>query len=715
MKTEDILKQQRRTGVHASIATPAGWVSSSSKWAESVWKLDSPSARMRDSDCTIIWDEDIPLPVVDGLKVLLWSLLVSRPRDKPLALSNAGRVGQKLKYLGRWMVWRGHSRFDQITSTAVKVFRKDLVEAFSKDEKGKPREIDVDTNTIAGYLLPLQYAHDQAQQMRARGVAPVTVNPFEGSSAWQVASDIVPEIESFTPPLPDEVVLPIVQQAHRWLGTPAKDILRLQAMCIAERDKGQSHLTTTRAIRKKLEAFTFGKCRGEDKPWHPPFAEFLLRYDERPKPTSDFSEEGDERDEDSDREFYGIDLVRRLINNLMAACVTVVRYQSGVRHGEIFSFKPGIDRRTGLPTCVKVEGSDSGAYDMFFVKGVVSKGWDHPTDTKWLLAGRLSGSKELPDAVRALKVLSKLGQPWRDWATDAEAKEALLVQIGHKGLPRDPALVLPLSSENLAELMKDFIEDRVDLSHLDATDERLREYVKSRGRYVQSRQWRKTWANFMIRVDKRLLPAISQQFHHHSVALTEQAYIGKDAMQLGLVESAAMSRAVRYMRRAMEGESHVGGGMRKIAQHDVSDLRKSLVGLSGVERDHEIRQWLLERDVRIWFSPHGKCFIGLLPGESRCHEAAGDPDFTNQVPAFKHRTPKMCSGCPAFAVDEDDLPFWIERYVENKAIWDKAVSRHMEPSYVVAHERWRQSEAVLRSLNVEAESLGPEVLDAALG
>jgi hypothetical protein len=396
----------------------------------------------------------------------------------------------------------------------------------------------------------------------------------------------------------------------------------------------------------------------------------------------------------------------------MAACVIVVRFESGVRHGEIFTFAPGIGD-DGLPVCVEQEGSLSGAYDMFFVKGVVTKGWDHPTDTRWLLAGRVSGDKELPDAVRALEILSRVGQPWRDWTTDEDASQSLLVQIGRKGLPRDPALVVPLASEHLAEIMKDFIEEQVDLSGLDAADDRLTEYVQTRGRSVQSKQWRKTWANWMIRVDTRLLPAISQQFHHHSVVLTEEAYIGKDAMQLGLVESAAMSRAVRFMQRAMDGEPHVGGGMRRVVADGTGELQTSLKGLSGVERDLGIQTWLLERDVRIWFSPHGKCFVGLMPGDARCHEAAGTIDFAAQSPDYKHRTPQLCAGCPCFAVDEEDLPFWTERYIENRGIWDDAVSRHLEPSYVVAGERWRQSEAVLKSLGIDAKILNKEVRNAA--
>lgn len=701
MNTDEIVRLERRTGIHAMDATPAGWVSSSSAWTDPVWKMDSNTPRMRNSDCTIRW-EGLSPRVTACLKILAWSMLIQRPGQKPIALSNFARLGHKLKYLGQWMDRRNHPDLGSITPTAVKIYRRDLIDQLATDDEGRPREVDVDTQTVAGYLLVLQYAFDQRDHFSRRGMATMRFDPFEGSSAWEVADGIVPEVESFTPPLPDEVVLPIVHQAHRWLGTPAADILRLQSMCIEERGRGVSDQAASRAIRRRLEAFEFGACEGEASAWHPPFRTFLAPYAER----KDASGE--------DAALFGIDLVRRLIGNLVAACVIVVRYQSGIRHGEMFSFVPGAGA-DGLPSCVTMEGSLTGAYDMFFVEGVVSKGWDHPTDTRWLLAARLSGDREIPDAVRALATLDLVGRPWREWATDDEAAQSLLVQIGTKGLPRDPSLIHPLSSDGLAAMMKDFISDQVDLSHLDANDERFAEYARTRGRAVQSRQWRKTWANWMIRVDKRLLPAISQQFHHQAVVMTEEGYIGKDAMQLGLVESAAMSRAVSFMRRSIDGEERVGGAMRKSVERDLDDLRGSLRGLTGGDRDRGIEDWLVERDVRAWVSPHGLCFVGLVPNGSRCHEAAGTRDWLNAAPAFAHRTPKSCSGCQAFGVDEDDLPFWVERYVENRAIWEAAVARYEEDMYVVAGERWRQSAAVLASLGVDIADLEEEVAHAARG
>ena len=612
------------------------------------------------------------------------------------------------------MKWRKHSSFASITATAVQVFRDDLVVHLTQG--GGIGDIDIEAGTIASYLRPLSYIDEQARHLEDRGIARIPAAPFGPSSAWDVATDLVPFVEGFTPPLPDEVVLPVVREAHRWLDAPAQDILRLQAALVDLLDPERSPSGNWRAVQAMLKTFEFSSNVPGGEPWHPPFGQYLGGPAQRAARALEAERHTHlgRAIEQAPVELFGTDRVRRLLSHLAAACAIVIRFQTGIRHGEIFSFEPGLDE-LGMPVCVEREQSVSGAYEMFFVKGEVSKGEDEPVETRWLLAGRLYDDAKTPDAVRALVTLNLLAEPWRARATDPAAKTSLLVQPGHSGIAHDARQIRPMAQPVLAKLMQDFIMDNVDLSGLDESDERLAEYVRTRGRCIESRQWRKTWANWMIRVDKRLLPAISQQFQHRSVLLTEEAYVGKDAMQLGLVESAAMSRAVQYMRRAMAGEEHVGGGMRKVITTQMDELLARVAGLSGQAQEYEIRTWLLDRDIRIWSSPHGKCFIGLMPTDARCHEAAATVDWSNQAPSFANRTPQLCSGCPCFAVDEDDLPFWAERYLENKAIWDDAVARGMEVNYTIANERWQQSGKVLQSLGYDLATINGEAAHAAQG
>ncbi|MDQ2734863.1 MAG: hypothetical protein M3Y55_07715, partial [Pseudomonadota bacterium] len=394
---------------------------------------------------------------------------------------------------------------------------------------------------------------------------------------------------------------------------------------------------------------------------------------------------------------------RRLITDVVAAAIIVVRFSTGIRHGEILTFAPGLND-DGLPICVETEPSIRGAYELFFVKGVVSKGWDHPEDARWLLAGRLNGSDHIPDAVRALQVIELTLAPWRERSSDPDVRKQLLLQFGTHGFPRDPAHILPMLSAHLANVMKDFYERRVDQSGIDFTGAMLSSYRGASIRRIQSRQWRKTWANFVIRTNRKLLPAISQQFQHFSTVLTQVAYIGKDAEQLGLVEDAATERAIEFVYNTLEGNPGVGGMARK-AVDKLDDLRAKVRGIGGDEQRGEIRDWLAERDIKVWPAQHGKCFIGMLPGGSRCHAAGGTLDWSNQTPNFLTRSARLCSGCACFGVDREDIPFWADRYLRNKRIWDQAVAQHLELYYTVARDHYRAAEKILRSLDIDIEQL----------
>lgn len=749
--TQQVIERQRSSGVHAQAASPKGWVSTESKWADNIWTLDGRSLRMRVSDTRLDWSS-YPPHLVEQFKALVWSLLVARLGAKPIAISAIKAVEYRMRYLAAWMERRRLRSFRSISPTQVQVFIQDLKAHLR--EKGKKREADYDVNTVFYFLNCLQNAHDQRAALAQAGHEGVELPPFGLGSPWSAAEAIIPDVEGFTPPLPDEIAIPIVQAAHRFLGRPADDIIEMHRHLRAARGRkaGLGSLAIQRATQRALMRFEFGTVGGEDSPWHVPVADYVevaIRQQEQrrlarelakavegggagcgdkdPNPSDEDAPQGsigeDEEDdsvvscdeiEEPQHLYSAVDLLRRFTSNLVGACATVIRFHSGIRHGEIFDLEPGL-RRDGLPRCVSVGQSLSGAYDLFFLEGKVSKGLDDPEDARWLLASRPAGSTNTPIAVLAIQVLCRLFEPWRKWSTVPESKNVLLLQLGLTGIPHNPKLVTPLASEQLAMHMKQFIVDRVDLSHLDPTDERLSSYCdqpKGRGWNVQSRQWRKTWANFVIRVDTRLLPAISQQFQHLSTTLTEEAYIGKDAMQLGIVESAAVERAVKYMRRVLEGEPDAGLGMRKVLNEELKELRAELRGLTGNEREHRLRTWLVERGAKIWPAPHGLCFVSLLPGESRCHALGGTSDFTNVTPNWQTRCPRLCSGCPCFAVDEEQIPFWAKRYLDNKATWEAAVARRLEVNYVVARERWVQSENILKALDVDLTKL-EEFRDAA--
>ena len=686
--TTEIIDQHRLTGVHPCDEDGECHVSTSTRWCEEVWLLDPPTRNHTRSAITIDWST-LPKPLVPVFRELLWSLLTSRPDGQPYSLAQVQTIFARLRHLARWMEQRKRGTFASITPAFAATFVSDLKSHLKS--KAKERETEYTTGSVVGYLKSLEFAFEQRGALVARGHTGLGFQPFGEASAWGIADDIAPYVESFTPPIPDALVIPIVAQAYRFVREVADDVIALQDRILALEGKRISKRNPRtlsqkqfRKLRPVLIREFVAEC-GPDRPW----LTELVREGV-----------GDEKDEAPSEAF------RRLLSDVVAAAVIVVRFSTGIRHGEVLTFAPGLDD-DGFPLCVECETSISGAYELFFVKGVVSKGWDHPEDARWLLAGRVNGDDHVPDAVRALQVIERILAPWRDRSTDPDVRNQLLLQFGIHGFPSNPAHIVPMLSEHLANVMKDFYERRFDPSGIDFTDPKLSKYAGIGIRKIQSKQWRKTWANFVIRTNRKLLPAIAQQFQHFSTVLTQEAYIGKDAEQLGLVEDAATERAIEFVHNALDGKAGVGGMARK-AVDKLVDLKATVRGLGGDDQRERIRDWLVERDIKVWPAPHGKCFVGMMPGGSRCHAAGKTLDWSNQAPNFLTRSARLCSGCACFGVDGEDIPFWADRYLRNRRIWDQAVEQHLDLHYTVARDRYVASENILRSLDVDIEQLERE-------
>lgn len=682
--TSQIIAEHRRTGIHPLSETGDRLISSVSSFRGQSWLIDPPTRNHRRTGFTLDWTT-VPRTLAPVFKELLWSTFISRPDGQPYSITHAVTLFSRLRYLAKWMESRKLRSLASITPAYVNAFISDLKADLRK--KGKEREAEYTTGSVTGYLKALELAFEQRAAIEASGHQGLGFQPFGEASAWSIAEEIAPFVESFTPPIHDELVIPIVGQAYRYLREVADDTIELQRRMLEleARQIGKKRpRTLSRKQYIKLRPALireFAAERAPDREW-----------------LADLTGQGADDDLGSP-----VLALRRLVVDVVAAAVIVIRFSTGIRHGEILTFAPGLDD-DGIPLCVERERSISGAYDLFFVKGLVSKGWDHPEDARWLLASRVNGDERIPDPVRALQVIERLLAPWRERSTDPDVRTQLLLQFGVRGFPNDRSDILPMLSNQLALAMKDFYERRVEQSGIDWSDPKLADYEGIGIRNIQSKQWRKTWANFVIRTNRKLLPAIAQQFQHFSTALTQEAYIGKDAEQLGLVGDAATERAIEFMHNSLEGNPGVGGMARK-AVDSLSDLKAKVMGLGADERRDTLRDWLVERDITVWPAQHGKCFIGLMPEGSRCHATGKTLDWSNQTPNFITRSPRLCSGCACFGVDEQDIPFWSDRYLRNKRIWDQATARHLDIHYTVARDHYQASERILRSLGVDLDQL----------
>ncbi len=152
------------------------------------------------------------------------------------------------------------------------------------------------------------------------------------------------------------------------------------------------------------------------------------------------------------------------------------------------------------------------------------------------------------------------------------------------------------------------------------------------------------------------------------------------------------------------GVRPIAGRMAKLIDAHRTELEGIIAGLEEREGLFAMERWVVKQDLRIWFSSHGKCFLRLAPGQARCHQLAGTAHWANREPNYTYRSPEVCLGCPAYAIDGEHEVYWVRRYLENQTAWMKAVAGGFEKDYRISEFRALQSAAVMKAIQRRATS-----------
>jgi integrase len=517
-------------------------------------------------------------------------------------------------------------------------------------------------------------------------------DPLGGETARAVFVKHIAVLIKRIPPLPDEVALPILNEADRWLRYRSDDIIRLHRYYMDlilkfsnEDEDGPVVLTADQA--DTVEPFEFSCEPGSNLPWHQPI-EVIHRI------------HGIKRQ----RNFYTLDTleVRGLVDALWGACVIVIQAESGMRPGEVVATPSGHDAERDEQVALLIEQSISGLHEIFYVKSLLGKTVDVPDRQKWVIGARPVGSHFLPGPYLAIKALERLLQPWRDMSGDKEVKDQLLIHQGNgSALPKKKRSISVATTTKLLSAQKLFIERHVDLSDLpDRSDlgENLCRYRETKGRCFIAQQWRKTYAMYTVRTDRRMIPDIAMQFKHLSVAMTESAYIGNDVSLMREVNSQQARQAAALMYRRIRGTAPTTGRLAKIIDEHREAINEIIGERSGTEAITHLAEWCEERGIKVFSSGQGKCAIGLYPSEARCHELAGTIHWSRKAPNFSYREPDVCNGCKCFGIDSDHVDFWENRYVENQTAYLKAKARGLTAGFLAIRERAQVSLRVCKAL-----------------
>lgn len=705
MLTAEIIDTSSSTPLHLrpDAEVDEVWVSSMNRWRDPIWRLDNPSIGQNPRASHLIWSMVLPdgrdltdpdhAPLLSWLRRFVWSLFVD-PRDKARAYKtgNASQLTQGLRIVVPWMVERRQVLPKDMDKNFVAAFIEDLPSIIAVEVD------DEDVITEGAAYMPLKIIDliwKQRSALDEAGISPMPERPWvDEKGANSIAKQIVTEARGWIRPLPDEVAIPLVNRAAWFLGSPAKDVLALrEGINEAHQRVGTHHAGPGRSIKTKLERtrkdlhdFSFAVVEGEADHWHDP----LINY----------KAEGVGR-------FGAIFRVRQLVNALTGAACITIQSSTGMRASEICALRGGVDSKTGLPLGVRIIETSSGLNEAFVLRSELTKGEEVPRNTDWLLGMRPKGSDVIPLPVRAILILDELFAYERELA---DSPRLLFSTKSRHSFVWEKSKVTSFSSIHLNLLLKSFAERWVDLTGLpDESAHRISPndlvpWRESKGRIIRSHQFRKTYAQFALSIDPRLLPAVQRQYHHVAMAITEGGYWGRNRIQIEPMNAMASQLTAMQLYEMATGRTKVAGKMGAQVEQRIDEVRTLIEG-AGVEVGwRRVMRFVRDNSLHMWFAPPGNCFP-LNQENMGCHKAAGTRPVGLPIPNFTTREPSLCAGCQCFILDLRHVGFWQERYVTNAVAHKQAEDRGQGGMFRVAATRASVAKKLLSRLGIDTEPL----------
>lgn len=689
------------------------YISSVSRWQDDLWYFDNLTSGATPLKSSIRWDFQLPngraltdpmhRSLLDSLKRFVWSLFADPRFGAEIKPGSISHLSTGIRYLVSWMVKRDYQSLAELDCDASALFIEELIEyAIAEDsindgidDESQPggrcsvaEENFISFTAAYSRVNVWRLLWRQSDALRDAGIDGLPEQPFNGLSAKAVAQKVTTATIGQIPPLPDLIALALLRTASELLIEPAEDIIKLQSIYLSTYEKfsGMDRLVQLKQAKSKILQFEFSRKYSSAEPWRGPVrsiaGEYLIDSKGNAVPT----------------QLHPVQVLRNLILDIRNACCVVIQGEAGMRISEICSLSVAGDSGD-WPAGVSVRRSRTGLNELFYLRGLLAKTTKTPVEVEWLLGCRPLGSKEVPAPVRAIEVLQRLMEPWRSMAKSTHLRESLMVSFMQtNGLPKSVSSIGSIKSEDLRLGQKTFARRYLDWSTFPRDIEHT-PYIDTRGACIKTHQWRKNFARYVFQTDSRMIPAIAQQFHHLSLAMTEQGYLGSDPLLIEEMDRTRKASTVDFLYRAARGMGPIAGRLAKVITEHRSELQEIISGKSEGDGKRSLERWVVNRDLQIFFAPHGKCFIKLAPTSARCHEVSGSAHWSINEPNYATRHPSLCAGCSCFAVDNAHVQFWLKRYIENQRAWLLAQKDQKERDYRVVRERADQSLAILLALN----------------
>lgn len=677
------------------------WVSEHSQFKDVRWVFTNFTNGSRNATSTINWAmtlfDDSKLTDqrhsnrLRWAKILILSVLTLPAKGRAPSPGAISGLQNELNVFLSWMSARGIHTPAELSPCVIEQYISELPVFVSNreyyDDADDADDEGIGVAVFDRALAPLVRLWDQRAHLKLFNVEQLAQHPFEGKGAHSIALKLATKAQGWIMPLPDEVAIPLFNSATRWLGVPADDIIRLlevfKTSGIDDLAQGNAKKSRLKAEKSFLLEFSFSTADGESRPWREP----LCRH----------------------KNAAWVEM-REIYELIRDAATLTIQGMSGMRVSELCGIENGINEESGLPAGVRLETSLTGLYEWFVIRTEISKTKEGlPREVDWVLGMRPLGSSDIPIAVRALIVLNKMSEPWR--AAANTTKLILSSRVGQT-LARPSTSFNRMTSDGIRRGMKRFLERGVDLSNLPdesarkISDNDLVRWRESKGSIFTTHMLRKSWANFTLACDSRLLPVIQMQFHHVSLAMTEGGYIGKNPVLVDALESISRQRTNHAIFDLINQRSVFAGRMGEHFESQVKKLREKLAGLPVSERWSRTVEWVDENQIKMFFSSYATC-APLKRSEMRCHDETETPIWVRHHPNFETREPSLCAGCANAVMDRSHKEFWVSRYVGYALSLEveKRQRGNVAPEQRVIEFRAAQALAILKKLSVSVEEL----------
>jgi hypothetical protein len=593
-------------------------------------------------------------------------------------------LGQVFRRFIAWMNAEGYRTFSELRASSCQAWLEFLCSQYADCEAdvAENAPLTVVEETIRKHLSVIAKLGQFRSYFKGLPEMQVKAEPirwFADKQSWSLTGS---KERGHIPAVPEELFNPALRTAIRWMDNYSEDIKRLQHV---ERE-ARLHSSLWKSnnyvdyVNRRLVGFEFTALSPRNRPWRSK----ISRYENIVV-----------RDEEGSKTVRRgpIAVLRRLITSLLSACGIVVQALVGMRISELLGLEALPTKSDGWPACLSMRPSSDGTYQVFYIAGRVTKGTRNGMRVigEWVAGIRPVGSNFIPEAVRAILVLTDLLRDWR------ELGELTCLfahaNAGGAGMPRRISSVDRMSAKALIENQNIFVFEHVQVP------------VRYSGWRITTHQWRKKFARDIVRCDPNSIPAVRDHFKHMSSWVLETAYLGSDLALLEAVNAYALREAASEILDIIEGETPLSGRAPDLIRNQSAGLRKILK--SDMTRDEKIdtiSKVVEQEDVSAWGCDFGTCLFRCET--AKCHFAAkGDFDLTAVKPLLSERKAELCGSCANLSIAVRHGDYWRKRFLDNKAIWAASRQDGNLPFVLLAARRTRHAADVLRSLGLEAEGL----------